>query len=79
MTQIQDPPTSVSKSHVQKILQENFDTARPVPLELTPEDVEFLLKATGLTDAGELRAHILRIQNDAAKVIRLLCRFFLRV
>lgn len=56
-------------SFVDKVLEENFDTARPVPLELSPEDTEFLLKATGVPSVDDLRAHVLRIQNDAAKVL----------
>lgn len=58
----------MAASVADKALEETFDTARPVPLELSPEDIDFLLTATGISSIDVLRAHILRIQNDAAKV-----------
>lgn len=48
-----------------------------LPLELTPEDEEFLVTSTGITDRDALREHVLQIQADAMKVSSLSVLYFL--
>jgi len=39
-------------------------------LELNPEEEAFFKSETGIQDTEELRKHIVRVQQDAYKVIR---------
>ncbi|GJE98655.1 S-adenosyl-L-methionine-dependent methyltransferase [Phanerochaete sordida] len=63
----------MAEPHVEEVIQGHAETAQDVDLALTPDEEAFLLGATGLPDASALRAHILRVQSDAAEVFPYPC------
>ena len=59
---------NMAEPHVEEIIQDHPDTCQDIELKLTQEEEAFLLLATGVKDMDTLKAHILRIQTDAAEV-----------
>ena len=66
-------PPAMAEPHVEEVIQGHADTAQAVALALSPDEEAFLLAATRLRDRDALRAHILRVQADAAEVRRARC------